>query len=87
MEPAQIIINLLFSILAHFRLSCYNCSNCVGKEHSVEMIYWMTDQLYPKIDAIKKMTFNKTKSLFREKIDLLLFDVTTLYFESVEMSV
>jgi transposase len=59
-------------------------SNNFGKEQSVEMIYWMMDQLYPKIDAIKKMTFNKTKSLFPEKIDLLLFDVTTLYFESVE---
>ena len=59
-------------------------SSRFGKEHSVEMIYWMMDQLYPKIDLIKKMTFNKTKSLFPDKIDLLLFDVTTLYFESVE---
>ena len=60
-------------------------SNNFGKEHTVEMIYWMMDQLHPKIDTIKKMTFNKTKSLFPEKIDLLLFDVTTLYFESVEV--
>lgn len=60
-------------------------SNSFGKEHTVEMIYWMMDQLHPKIDTIKKMTFNKTKSLFPEKIDLLLFDVTTLYFESVEV--
>lgn len=60
-------------------------ANHFGKEHSVEMIYWMMDQLHPKIDDVKKMTFNKTKSMFPEKIDLLLFDVTTLYFESVEV--
>lgn len=59
-------------------------ANHFGKEHSVEMIYWMMDQLHPKISDIKKMTFHKTRSLFPEKIDLLLFDVTTLYFESVE---
>lgn len=59
-------------------------TNSFGKKQSVEMIYWMMDQLYPKINTIKKMTFNKTKSLFPEKIDLLLFDVTTLYFESVK---
>ena len=59
-------------------------SNHFGKELSVEMIYWMMDQLHPKIGDVKTMTFNKTRSLFPEKIDLLLFDVTTLYFESVE---
>lgn len=56
-----------------------------GKQHSVEMIYWMMDRLFPKIDTVKKLTFEKTRSLFPEKIDMLLFDVTTLYFESVEV--
>ena len=55
------------------------------KNHSLEMIYWMMDKVFPKIDQIKQMTFEKTKTLFPEKIDLLLFDVTTLYFESVEV--
>ena len=55
------------------------------KAHSLERIYWMMDQVFPKIDLIKQMTFNKTKSLFPEKVDLILFDVTTLYFESVEV--
>lgn len=56
-----------------------------GKTHDLNLIYRMMDQLFPKIDNIKKMTFLKTKSLFPDKIDLLLFDVTTLYFESVEV--
>jgi transposase len=56
-----------------------------GKEHDLNSIYQMMDQLYPKISQMKQMTFLKTKSLFPDKIDLLLFDVTTLYFESVEV--
>lgn len=60
-------------------------SNNFGIYHSVEMIYWMMDQLHPKIGDIKQMTFNKTRSLFPDRIDLLLFDVTTLYFESIEV--
>jgi transposase len=55
-----------------------------GKKHDLNMIYKMMDQLFPKIGQIKQRTFLKTKALFPEKIDLLLFDVTTLYFESVE---
>ena len=55
------------------------------KTHSLEMIYWMMDQVFPKINQIKQMTFEKTKNLFPEKVDLILFDVTTLYFESVEV--
>lgn len=55
------------------------------KKHSLEMIYWMMDQVFPKINQIKQMTFEKTKKLFPEKVDLILFDVTTLYFESVEV--
>ena len=55
------------------------------KQHSLEMIYWMMDNLFPKINQIKQMTFAKTNSLFPEKVDLILFDVTTLYFESVDV--
>lgn len=55
------------------------------KKHSLEMIYWMMDQVFPKISQIKQMTFEKTQKLFPEKVDLILFDVTTLYFESVEV--
>src|SRR6202030_4000743 len=56
-----------------------------GKANSLDMIYAMMDTLFPKINDVKQMTFAKTQALFPDKIDLLLFDVTTLYFESVEV--
>jgi transposase len=56
-----------------------------GKIHSLDSIYRMMDVLFPKIGEIKKYTYEKTKDLFPEKIDLLFFDVTTLYFESIEV--
>jgi transposase len=55
------------------------------KKHSLEMIYWMMDKVFSKINQIKQMTFAKTASLFPDQVDLILFDVTTLYFESVEV--
>jgi transposase len=45
----------------------------------------MMDVLFENLDKMKQLTFNKTQSLFPEKIDLLLFDVTTLYFESTDV--
>jgi transposase len=56
-----------------------------NKKHSLDSIYRMMDEVFPKIDEIKKITFEKTKALFPERIDLLFFDVTTLYFESTEV--
>lgn len=55
------------------------------KQHSLDSIYRMMDVLYPRIGEVKRLTFAKTKTLFPEKIDLLFFDVTTLYFESTEV--
>jgi transposase len=42
------------------------------------------DKLHPKIDSIKTLVFKRTQSLFPQGIHLLLFDVTTLYFESID---
>lgn len=55
-----------------------------NKEHSLDSLYAMMDKVYGEIDTIKAMTFSKTKSLFPDGVDLLLFDVTTLYFESTD---
>ena len=54
------------------------------KEHDLDAIYRMMSGLDHKIELIKDLTFEKTKSLFPRGISILLFDVTTLYFESVE---
>lgn len=55
-----------------------------GKEHDLDSIYRMMDKLYDRIDDVKKCTFEQMRSLFPNKVDLVLFDVTTLYFETVE---
>lgn len=53
-----------------------------GKEHDLDAIYRMMDKLYERIDDVKQCTFEHTRSLFPSEVDLILFDVTTLYFES-----
>jgi len=53
-----------------------------NKEYDLDRIYRLLDKLHPNIGNIKKITFNGTLSLVPEKVDVLLFDVTTLYFES-----
>lgn len=53
-------------------------------EHDLDALYRMMDQLHPLIDKVKQRTFAQTCALFPDGVDLLLFDVTTLYFESVE---
>ena len=53
-----------------------------GKEYSSDSIYRMMDKIYSNIDRIKRITFDNTNALIPGKCNLLLFDVTTLYFET-----
>lgn len=55
-----------------------------GKKHDLDRIYRLMDKINPQISKIKNITFNQTKSLMPDKIDIVFYDVTTLYFESVE---
>ncbi len=55
-----------------------------GKSHDLDALYSTMDKVFNQIDQIKKLTFARTQSLFPESVDLVLFDVTTLYFESIE---
>lgn len=56
-----------------------------NKKTSLSAIYRMLDSLSKNEENVLKTAFNATKKLFPdEKIDLLFFDVTTLYFESTE---
>lgn len=53
------------------------------KQLSVDQIYRLMDSLVDLEDIIKFKIFNVTKKRMQDQpIDLLLFDVTTLYFES-----
>ncbi len=54
------------------------------KEHDLDAIYRTMDHVYEHISDIKTAVFTSTSNLFSNKVDLLLFDVTTLYFESVD---
>lgn len=60
-------------------------ANQFGKTYDLSAIYRLMDKIFPQIDKIKKITFDRVKALFPEQIDLILFDVTTLYFESTEV--
>ncbi|MGA1560451.1 MAG: IS1634 family transposase [bacterium] len=54
-------------------------------EASLNTIYRSMDKLFAKTEQVNECALLDAKSLFDDKIDLVLFDVTTLYFESVEV--
>jgi len=56
-----------------------------GVKLNLESIYKMMDRLDDKaIERLQRLVFHATRSLFDDKIDVLYFDVTTLYFESFQ---
>ena len=60
-----------------------NLEKNFGVKLSLNSIYKMMDKLDDKaIKRLQNIVFNKTRSLFDEKVDVLYFDATTLYFES-----
>ena len=46
----------------------------------LEKMYRMMDRLYRSIDRVKSLVTSNTLSLFNQEVDILFFDVTTLYF-------
>jgi transposase len=50
----------------------------------LDRIYRMMDALYAGREHAQDLVFEATSGLFPGKVDVLFFDVTTLYFESVE---
>ena len=56
-----------------------------GVKLRLESLYKTMDRLDDKaIERLQRIVFDATRSLFDEKVDVLYFDVTTLYFESFE---
>jgi transposase len=55
----------------------------LGFDVSIDKIYRMMNALSRNLDVLQKHVLSKTASLFENKIDVVFFDVTTLYFESV----
>ena len=55
-----------------------------GIKVPLEKIYKMMDRLADHESEIKQHIAMTTQSLFKEDVDVLFFDVTTLYFESIQ---
>ncbi len=54
-----------------------------GISLNLDKVYRMMDKIDDKtIDILNSLAYNQTKSLFDNKIDVIFFDATTLYFES-----
>ncbi|WP_341760920.1 IS1634 family transposase [Candidatus Tisiphia endosymbiont of Thecophora atra] len=61
-------------------------SDQFDQHHDLDATYRMMDKLHEQIPKIKELCFKNTLTLIPNKeISLVFFDVTTLYFESVEI--
>ncbi|MGC9309962.1 MAG: IS1634 family transposase [Candidatus Nanoarchaeia archaeon] len=65
------------------RGSVLNLEENFGVKLDLKAVYRMMDKIDDKqILKLNKLVYNQTKALFKEKIDIVYFDATTLYFES-----
>lgn len=56
-----------------------------GRTHSLDSVYRLMDTLHKRLDELKKIVLEATASLTGGSVQMMLFDVTTLYFESVDV--
>lgn len=54
----------------------------INQSLPVEKIYRMMDKLHPLEQIVKDKMLSATLDLFQQQLDVMFFDVTTLYFES-----
>ena len=65
------------------RGSVINLEENFGVKLDLKAVYKMMDKIDDKqILKLNKLVYNNTKALFKDKIDIVYFDATTLYFES-----
>ena len=62
--------------------SLENIERDKNKAFDLDSVYRTMDKLYKREDWVKERIGKKTLELFKEKIKVAFFDVTTLYFES-----
>lgn len=55
-----------------------------GRTHSLDSVYRLMDALHERLDVLKQIVLQATASLTGGSVQMMLFDVTTLYFESVD---
>ena len=54
-----------------------------GREHSLDSLYRLMDRVHERHDDLKQVVLQATARLTGGTVQMMLFDVTTLYFESV----
>jgi len=54
-----------------------------GREHSLDSLYRLMDRVHERLDDLKQVVLQATARLTGGTVQMMLFDVTTLYFESV----
>lgn len=55
-----------------------------GRTYPLDRLYRMMDALHERLDRLKKIVLEATVSLSAGSVQVMLFDITTLYFESVD---
>ncbi len=85
-QAARILKEIVMARIANpesKRSSVIDLSSRFGIKLDLKAVYRMMDKIDDKqIIKLNKLVYNQTRSLFKEKIDLIYFDATTLYFES-----
>ncbi len=56
-----------------------------GKSYTTDSLYRLMDSVSERLDDLKRIVFEATASLTSGHVDMMLFDITTLYFESVDV--
>ena len=54
-----------------------------GREHSLDSLYRLMDRVHERLDDLKQVVLQATARLTGGTVQMMLFDVTTLYFASV----
>lgn len=66
------------------RASAAQLDDHYGRSYPLDRLYRLMDSLHKRLDRLKQVVLEATASLTGGAAQVMLFDVTTLYFESVE---
>ena len=78
------VLSRLISPCSKLKLHATQKDYFVVDSSRLEHLYRVLDFIADKKDAIELAIFNKNKTLFNCSVDIVFYDVTTLYFESVK---
>ena len=65
------------------RDSARELETAYGKSYTTDSLYRLMDSVQERLDDLKRIVFEATASLTGGMVSMMLFDITTLYFESV----